>query len=52
MERRVEYDMIYLENWNLWWDIKIVFLTLFGMKSLKNAHYYALELLKLGMSRQ
>lgn len=43
MEKRVEYDMNYLENWNLWWDIKIVFLTLFGLKSLKIACQYVLE---------
>ena len=27
MEKRVEYDMIYLEKWNFWWDIKIIGLT-------------------------
>ncbi|MDG3087044.1 undecaprenyl-phosphate glucose phosphotransferase [Vibrio hannami] len=29
MEKRVEYDIMYLDNWSLWLDIKIVFLTIF-----------------------
>ncbi|QDE31752.1 MULTISPECIES: undecaprenyl-phosphate glucose phosphotransferase [Shewanella] len=29
MEKRVEYDLDYIRNWSLWWDIKIVFLTFF-----------------------
>lgn len=37
MEKRVEYDMEYLENWNLIWDVKIIFLTLFGNDAYKNA---------------
>lgn len=37
MEKRVEYDMRYLENWTFWWDVKIIVLTLFGKKSHKNA---------------
>ena len=37
MEKRVEYDMIYLENWTLWWDIKIIFMTLLGSKTHENA---------------
>ena len=27
MERRVEYDVWYIEHWNFWLDIKIIFLT-------------------------
>lgn len=37
MEKRVEYDMEYLENWNFIWDIKIIFMTLFGTDAYKNA---------------
>lgn len=39
MEKRVEYDMWYLENWNLILDIKIVLLTVFNtFKGEKNAY--------------
>jgi Undecaprenyl-phosphate glucose phosphotransferase len=31
MEKRVQYDVWYLENWSFWLDIKIVFLTLWSM---------------------
>ena len=37
MEKRVEYDMEYLENWHFFWDIKIIFMTLFGNDAYKNA---------------
>ncbi|HCB88643.1 MAG TPA: undecaprenyl-phosphate glucose phosphotransferase, partial [Porphyromonadaceae bacterium] len=37
MEKRVEYDMEYLENWDLMRDIKIIFMTLFGSNAYKNA---------------
>jgi Undecaprenyl-phosphate glucose phosphotransferase len=37
MEKRVEYDMSYLENWTFWWDIKIVLMTIFGKNTYKNA---------------
>lgn len=32
MERRVEHDLYYIDNWSLFWDLKIVFLTIFGQK--------------------
>lgn len=32
MEKRVEYDMFYIINWNFFWDIKIIWLTVFGNK--------------------
>lgn len=37
MQKRVEYDMFYLENWTFWWDVKIVFLTVFGKRAHMNA---------------
>lgn len=29
MEKRVEFDIWYMENWSIWLDIKIIFLTIF-----------------------
>ncbi|WP_436415295.1 exopolysaccharide biosynthesis polyprenyl glycosylphosphotransferase [Petrimonas sp.] len=37
MQKRVEYDMAYLEKWNFLWDIKIIFMTLIGKNAYKNA---------------
>ncbi len=37
MEKRVEFDMKYLEKWSLWWDIQIIFMTLVGKNAYKNA---------------
>jgi putative colanic acid biosynthesis UDP-glucose lipid carrier transferase len=31
MEKRVEYDVIYMENWSMSLDIKIIFLTIWNM---------------------
>ncbi len=31
MEKRVEYDIWYIENWNIWLDIQIIYLTLWNM---------------------
>lgn len=30
IEKRVKYDIWYIENWSLWLDIKILFMTVFG----------------------
>ena len=37
MEKRVEYDLFYIENWSLWFDLKIIFLTVFVGLSGENA---------------
>lgn len=37
MERRVDYDMDYLKNWNFYWDLKIIYLTVFGKDTYNNA---------------
>lgn len=31
IKKRVEYDLWYLENWNTWFDFKIVFLTVYNV---------------------
>lgn len=37
MEGRVDYDMEYLKNWNFFWDLKIIYLTVFGKNTYNNA---------------
>ncbi len=36
LQKRLEYDLYYIENWSLWFDIKILFFTL--IKGFKNAY--------------
>jgi len=31
MEKRIEHDLWYIKNWSIWLDIKIIFLTIWGM---------------------
>ncbi|MEI6946679.1 undecaprenyl-phosphate glucose phosphotransferase [Paraflavisolibacter sp. H34] len=31
MQKRVEHDLWYMENWSLWLDVKIIFLTVFSV---------------------
>lgn len=38
MEKRIEYDLQYIRNWSLWWDIKIIFMTVFKGFMNKNAY--------------
>ncbi len=38
MRHRVEYDLYYIDHWSLWFDIKIIFLTLFRGFVNKNAY--------------
>jgi putative colanic acid biosynthesis UDP-glucose lipid carrier transferase len=38
LRKRIEYDIWYLENWSLWLDVRIIFLTLYvTFKGDKNA---------------
>lgn len=37
MEQRVKADMEYIENWSFVWDLKIIWLTIFGKNAYKNA---------------
>jgi putative colanic acid biosynthesis UDP-glucose lipid carrier transferase len=37
MEKRVRYDLQYIQRWTLLWDIKIILLTIFGRKKSQNA---------------
>ena len=37
MEKRVKYDLQYIQRWTLLWDLKIILLTIFGRKKSNNA---------------
>jgi len=37
IEKRVEYDLWYIENWCFWLDVKIIFMTVFSRQSKLNA---------------
>ncbi len=38
MQKRIEYDLYYIENWSIFFDLKILFLTLFRGFFSKNAY--------------
>ena len=38
LQKRVEYDLFYIEHWSLWFDLKIIFLTIFKGFLNKNAY--------------
>ena len=37
MQRRVEYDMFYIDNWSFLFDLKILLMTLFSKNAYQNA---------------
>ncbi len=37
IKKRIENDLYYLENWSIWLDLKIIFLTFFNRAAWKNA---------------
>jgi len=38
MEMRVKHDLYYVNNWSLWFDLRIIFMTVIMMLVGKNAH--------------
>ena len=38
LNKRIEYDLYYIENWSLWFDIKIIIMTIFKGFINKNAY--------------
>ena len=38
MEARVEYDIYYIENWSLLFDLQILAMTVYVVCTLKNAY--------------
>ncbi|MBE0363251.1 putative colanic acid biosysnthesis UDP-glucose lipid carrier transferase [Pseudoalteromonas ulvae UL12] len=38
MEKRIEFDLQYIKHWSLWFDLKIIFLTIFKGFTGKNAY--------------
>jgi Undecaprenyl-phosphate glucose phosphotransferase len=38
MEMRIKHDLYYVNNWSLWFDLRIIFRTIFTMFVGKNAH--------------
>lgn len=38
IERRTEFDLYYIENWSLWFDLKILFLTPMRLLNTENAY--------------
>jgi Undecaprenyl-phosphate glucose phosphotransferase len=37
IRKRVEHDLVYIENWSLWLDVKIIWMTIFGGFTGRNA---------------
>lgn len=36
MQKRVDYDMEYIESWNFWWDFSIIWQTIFSINAYEN----------------
>jgi len=38
LNRRIECDLYYIENWSFWFDLRIIWLTVFSRAGRKNAY--------------
>src|SRR5882672_205411 len=38
MQRRVEHDLYYIDNWSFWFDLRIIIMTLFSKTAYTNAY--------------
>ena len=38
LEKRIQYDLYYIENWSLWFDLQIMFLTVFSPRTYRDAY--------------
>jgi Undecaprenyl-phosphate glucose phosphotransferase len=38
MQRRVEHDLYYIDNWSLWFDFRIIIMTIFSKSAYENAY--------------
>ena len=38
LQKRIECDLYYIDNWSVWLDLRILFATVFFAKSYQNAH--------------
>ena len=38
LEQRIQYDLYYIDNWSLWFDMRILALTLWHILTSRNAH--------------
>ena len=38
LEQRIQYDLYYIENWSIWFDLRIIGLTLLHIARSRNAH--------------